>query len=209
MSKQSKSIYVMSSDEGKVKVGISKNATERKKQLELYDGQLKIEYVSPLCENPYRVEELCHNALADYAVGREWFFVSVSDAVVVVKEVFSKNAVAEDTSQDATISFPTTNPKDIFTVKTEWNNLVGMKLVDIYYECREFDGGDFGYEMVMAFSDGKRIKRIAIDGSKAYPYGEYESDEYVAEGLGSCDTAKDRFIKWNFEKRTGAIKRIW
>lgn len=88
-----KHIYVMGAENGRIKIGISKNVEERARVigLEKEVGILNV-YKTKLCSNPYAIERLCHEHFNDKRIVGEWFDISFDDAVSVVKNIFNKHA---------------------------------------------------------------------------------------------------------------------
>ena len=95
-----KKIYAMKSDDGYVKIGISKNPEIRAKHLE--DGRFKVVdiFSTDLCSNPFIVERICHAKLNEHRAFGEWFYVDFEDAKKIVEDVFSKWALFHEVIHD-------------------------------------------------------------------------------------------------------------
>lgn len=78
-------IYVLSGDNGLVKVGMSENVEMRVQALRLANA---IEFVSPDHPKARKVEIAAHKALAEFRYRGEWFQCSVARAIRAVTEAF-------------------------------------------------------------------------------------------------------------------------
>ena len=88
-----KHIYAMLADDGKVKIGISKNVDKRIQSIECSKEVciLKV-YKTDMCANPYTVERKCHDFFKEKRVFGEWFDIRFEDAVSCICETFEKYA---------------------------------------------------------------------------------------------------------------------
>lgn len=75
-------IYLISSKNGYVKIGIAKNPEKRLKQLQTGNAEiLTIEYIVDVMVNTAKlVESMIHHNLKDYKKSGEWFDVSINRA---------------------------------------------------------------------------------------------------------------------------------
>lgn len=88
-----KNIYAMKSDDGYVKIGISKNPEKRAKSLENRKFKVVDVFYTEPCSNPYTIERICHEKLSSKRVFGEWFNVDFEKAKEVVSQTFSQSAV--------------------------------------------------------------------------------------------------------------------
>lgn len=91
-----KSIYVMKSNNGKVKIGVSKCPDKRKKVFEsLLNIQILEKYETALCSNSYQIESVMHKYFSDYRIYGEWFSCEYEIAVSVLANKFKEMAEFE------------------------------------------------------------------------------------------------------------------
>jgi hypothetical protein len=89
-----KQIYIFSTSDGCVKVGVSKDATSRIKNISLISGKKVVEYhITGFCSNAFQVESEIKKLLKDYHKAGEWFVIRFHKAVEVAEEIFKKYAV--------------------------------------------------------------------------------------------------------------------
>lgn len=201
MSNQARHVYVMYSDNQMSKIGISKDVERRKKELQRYDGDIDIVYCSPLCMNAYEIEQECLERFK-YASRGEWIKVDSPIVVDWVRKTFEERAILADSFE---VSKPIVSKIDIgeyFAVKSTRTDLMGMTLMDVYYACCNFRNGNFDYYLVMAFTDGKVVKRILIDENKIMPYGDFTHEEYSPKGCNENLSEEERFMEWSFHHLT-------
>ena len=86
-----KSVYVMLSDDGNVKIGVSSNISNRISQIELCKHIIKT-FSTEMCSNAYSIESKVHEILQEHKTHGEWFNVEFDIAVNIVKNIFSSNA---------------------------------------------------------------------------------------------------------------------
>lgn len=96
-----KSVYVLLASDGKVKIGISKDAASRTNAIE-WSKEVRIMdvYSTALCSNPYSVERICHDSLKEYQVFGKWFEVDFDTAVEKVKDIFNEYARFDEKNND-------------------------------------------------------------------------------------------------------------
>lgn len=96
-----KSVYVMKSSDGSVKIGVSKNVEKRKKTLESTFGITMLEmYNTELCSNSYEIESLMHDMFSDFKIHGEWFCVDYRKAVLSLRDLFKKAEILEEESKN-------------------------------------------------------------------------------------------------------------
>lgn len=79
------SVYVIATDDGLCKIGVSRNPEGRLAQLQTGCPQkLHIAYVCILADRAYEVEEFAHIALGKKAAGGEWFKCTEQEAIEAV-----------------------------------------------------------------------------------------------------------------------------
>ena len=98
-----KSVYIMQSDSGQIKIGISKNVKKRKKSLE-NSGFMKITncYKTRPCSNPFEIERAMHKHFEKFRVRGEWFSCEAGDAITVLDNMFAKMAKFDVKNYDLT-----------------------------------------------------------------------------------------------------------
>lgn len=98
-----KSVYIMQSDSGQIKIGISKNVKKRKKSLE-NSGFMKITnyYKTRPCSNPFEIERAMHKHFEKFRLRGEWFSCEAGDAITVLDNVFSEMAKFDVKNYDLT-----------------------------------------------------------------------------------------------------------
>ena len=77
-------IYVMGSDGGPLKIGVSNNPDVRRQTVGQRTKRGLTVYEAIECDNPYKVEKIAHLMLRDKAVGGEWFNCSVDEALETI-----------------------------------------------------------------------------------------------------------------------------
>lgn len=84
-----KSIYIMESNGGEIKIGISKNVKKRKKSIE-NSGMIRIinVYKTIPCSNPYEIERLMHKHFENFRICGEWFLCDMGAAIYVLEKNF-------------------------------------------------------------------------------------------------------------------------
>ena len=86
-------IYAMLADDGRVKIGVSRNPDERAKAIE---NQKEIKILKILktekCSNPFTVEKLVHSELEESRSFGEWFCVDFEVAKQTIEKIYSKHA---------------------------------------------------------------------------------------------------------------------
>lgn len=109
-----KNIYVMLADDGKVKIGVSKDVSKRIKSIE-NAKEVKIinTFKTKKCSNPHTVERACHELFKDNRVFGEWFDLNFEVAINGVKDIFNKYAKFEETTENYEII------NNIFNAKEE------------------------------------------------------------------------------------------
>lgn len=99
-----KSIYIMKSNDGKVKIGVSKCPNKRKKNLEsLLNIQILEKYETELCSNSYQIESIMHKYFSDYRIYGEWFSCEYEVAVSVLANKFKEMAEFKKHTTEGTI----------------------------------------------------------------------------------------------------------
>ncbi|MCI9136440.1 MAG: hypothetical protein HFH48_02585 [Lachnospiraceae bacterium] len=103
-----KSIYIMKSDGGEIKIGISKNAKKRKKSIE-NSGMIRIinVYKTIPCSNPYEIERLMHKHFENFRICGEWFLCDMGTAIYVLEKIFKDKAMFQTKKYEK-------NPLDYF-----------------------------------------------------------------------------------------------
>lgn len=103
-----KSIYIMKSDGGEIKIGISKNVKKRKKSIE-NSGMIRIinVYKTIPCSNPYEIERLMHKHFENFRICGEWFSCDMGAAISVLEKIFREKAVFQTKKYEK-------NPLDYF-----------------------------------------------------------------------------------------------
>lgn len=84
MKRQPSHIYVLSGPPGLVKVGFSCRLERRVAAVAGQQGEARLEWATPLHEDPLTIEMMAHTLLRDSHVVNEWFCASVEDAVRAV-----------------------------------------------------------------------------------------------------------------------------
>lgn len=103
-----KSIYIMESDGGEIKIGISKNVKKRKKSIE-NSGMIRIinAYKTIPCSNPYEIERLMHKHFENFRICGEWFLCDMGAAIYVLEKIFKDKAMFQTKKYEK-------NPLDYF-----------------------------------------------------------------------------------------------
>lgn len=103
-----KSIYIMKSDGGEIKIGISKNVKKRKKSIE-NSGMIRIinVYKTIPCSNPYEIERLMHKHFENFRICGEWFLCDMGAAIYVLEKIFKDKAMFQTKKYEK-------NPLDYF-----------------------------------------------------------------------------------------------
>jgi len=88
-----KSVYIMESKNGEIKIGVSKNVKKRKKSIE-NSGMIRIVniYKTKPCSNPFEIEKIMHEKFKKFRICGEWFSCSMGTAIPVLDKVFSEKA---------------------------------------------------------------------------------------------------------------------
>lgn len=88
-----KSVYIMKSEYGKVKIGISNNVGKRKKTIE-NNRMIKIVnvYKTKPCSNSFEIEKEMHEYFANWKIHGEWFSCDMKDAVSILNKMFARMA---------------------------------------------------------------------------------------------------------------------
>ncbi len=82
-----KRVYVIASSVGLVKLGISANPDQRKRQLELSSGlSLRVHHETPLMPLAADIEKIAHSMLAECRREGEWFCTTPEHLVVAIDE---------------------------------------------------------------------------------------------------------------------------
>ena len=88
-----KSIYVIENDKGYVKIGCSKNTTERIKIIKRIGAQEILNvYVTEPCSNPYFIENEMHKLYSNKRIQGEWFDVNFNECSKKLSDIFLKYA---------------------------------------------------------------------------------------------------------------------
>lgn len=92
-------IYVMESDDGRVKIGMSNSPVARLSSVRSSEGgrSISLVYSTDPVDSPDVVERAVLAALAEHCVGGEWFSVATNHAVAVVEAIaarYSNQAIA-------------------------------------------------------------------------------------------------------------------
>lgn len=81
-------VYVITSGDGMVKVGVSKNPSQRLKQIQTSNIGADIKFTSIEVGNSYEVEKRVHKELSSHFVSGEWFSCGEDKAVSsVIKNI--------------------------------------------------------------------------------------------------------------------------
>ena len=157
-----KCVYVMKSNNGAVKIGVSQDVGQRIKSLETKDLKIVEHWNTEPCENPFEVERKCHEHFALDALGHEWFSIDYSVAIETVKRIYSEYAKLErdchlaclpreeDDTLDALYEkLFTARPSKIhkflrLRTESKFNYLKGFELLDIWYADVEYMVGENG-----------------------------------------------------------------
>lgn len=96
-----KHIYAMLANDGRVKIGTSKDVSERVMSIE-HSKEVKVMDVfkTEMCSNPFTVEKLCHDLFGEKRVFGEWFSIDFDEAVDGIKTIFEKYAKFEESNSD-------------------------------------------------------------------------------------------------------------
>ena len=96
-----KHIYAMLANDGKVKIGTSKDVSERVMSIEHSKEVNAIDvFKTEMCSNPFTVEKLCHDLFGEKRVFGEWFLIDFDEAVDGIKTIFEKYAKLEELNSD-------------------------------------------------------------------------------------------------------------
>lgn len=88
-----KSVYVMKTDNGTIKIGISKDVSKRAKALNcLYPFNIIDFYKTKPCSNAFEIEKIMHTKFSKEKYFGEWFYADYDYTVSCLKNVFSKKA---------------------------------------------------------------------------------------------------------------------
>ena len=79
-------VYLIRGNDGKYKIGIAKNPSQRIKQLQTGNSDELQLIDTYLTENAYKIESALHNQYAHVRNHGEWFDLSVSDEVSFKKK---------------------------------------------------------------------------------------------------------------------------
>lgn len=87
-------IYIISSEENIVKIGISKNPEKRIKSLQTgHPKQLKIQYINEIDEeNKFNIEKIIHKILKHKKIKNEWFNISIDEAKMMIEYVLIRTS---------------------------------------------------------------------------------------------------------------------
>lgn len=88
-----KSIYVIRTDDGSVKVGISKNVDARMKAIQCNSGKKIVDsYATGICSNAIEIESKAKEHFALKNIMGEWFSCEFDEMVNFVKSTYENNA---------------------------------------------------------------------------------------------------------------------
>lgn len=86
-----KHIYIFLSENGNVKIGVSKNVTKRIKTIEGASGYKICDFfITEKCSNAYEIENELHKHFSRNRLYGEWFNVDFREAVKATKEIYSR-----------------------------------------------------------------------------------------------------------------------
>ena len=96
-----KHIYAMLANDGRVKIGTSKDVSERVMSIE-HSKEVKVidVFKTEMCSNPFTVETICHDLFEGKRVFGEWFLIDFDEAVIGIKTLFEKYAKFEESNSD-------------------------------------------------------------------------------------------------------------
>lgn len=88
-----KSIYIMQSEYGDIKIGVSKNVEKRKHAIE-NNRMVKITncYKTEPCSNAYEIESTMHKRFSDEKICGEWFSCGIGIAIQELNKMFFEMA---------------------------------------------------------------------------------------------------------------------
>ena len=88
--KKYKSVYIMESDEGLVKIGISNDCFRRKEEIEkIFGTNIKKIYFTPLCNCAFQIETSLHDYFYAEWVKGEFFSTTYNKAAEILGEIYS------------------------------------------------------------------------------------------------------------------------
>lgn len=199
VSDNSKQIFVLFSPLPKTKVGSSKNIERTKKRLEKEEGEsLSLAYSSPPLINYREIEKMCLRNFVDSSLGGGWIKRDSCVVIDYLERAIRGHGIFETPMEQVQVEYGV-NSDCCFLVGSTRTDLIGMKLVDLYYMCSAEYMGNINYILVMALSDGNTVKRFCLDGHKIRPYGEFPADKYEVKMVTTePGNAKEQFAEYVF-----------
>lgn len=199
MTTDAKYIYVLFSSFPKTKIGSTKNIEATKKSLEKEEGcELGVVYLSPPLINYREIEKMCIRNFVDSSLGNGWVKKDSCFVVDYLERTIRDCGVLKTPLEQAQIEYGV-NPDKCFLIGSTRADLLGMRLIDLYYMCSSERIENINYVLVMALSDGKTVKRFCLDGHKIRPYGEFTVDEYKIKMVTpDAKTPKEQFAEYAF-----------
>lgn len=99
-----KSIYIMQSENGEIKIGVSKNVEQRKRSIE-NNRMISVTrfYKTKPCSNAFDIEKLMHERFKDFRIRGEWFSCDMESAISVLDRVFEENAIFHISNRKETL----------------------------------------------------------------------------------------------------------
>ncbi|WP_336709811.1 MULTISPECIES: GIY-YIG nuclease family protein [unclassified Cedecea] len=92
-------VYVMESDAGLIKIGVSKNVSARRKSLQCASGvEIKVAAKFGPLKKAVGLERASHKFFAEKRLHGEWFSVSAEEAISAIDNLKSKFVTAEDSA---------------------------------------------------------------------------------------------------------------
>jgi len=81
-----RSVYLIRGDDGKYKIGIAKNPSQRIKQLQTGNSD-KLQLIETYqSENAFKIETTLHNQYAHVRNEGEWFDLSISEEIIFIEK---------------------------------------------------------------------------------------------------------------------------
>lgn len=97
-----KHVYAMLANDGKIKIGISKDVLERVKAIQ-NTKEIKIidVFETDMCSNPHTIERMCHELFKNSHVFGEWFKIDFDVAIDRIEDIFRKYAKFEEVIENS------------------------------------------------------------------------------------------------------------
>ncbi len=86
-----KHVYVLLSENGNVKIGVSKNVMKRIKAIEGASGYKICDFfITEKCSNAYEIENELHKTFSGKKLYGEWFYIDFKKAIKETREVYER-----------------------------------------------------------------------------------------------------------------------